>query len=327
MHQKKEKILVTGAAGFIGYHFVKKILRYNYKIIGIDNLNNYYDVKIKNGRLRDLKSENFLFIKQDLKNKNKVIKIFKKYKPNHVFHFAAQAGVRNSFIEPDKYFDNNLKATYNVLEASKIIKLSNLFIASTSSVYGQSKKKKFNENDEITRPIQLYAATKSSCEVLAYSQAINYKINTIIFRFFTVYGPWGRPDMALFKFVKSILEGKKIQVFNRGDHKRDFTYVEDLVTCMFKIFLNRKKKKNKSTYEVYNIGAGNQQPLKKYINLIEFYLKKKSKQKLLPLQRGDIKNTFADNTKLRKIIGKYKFVPISIGIKKFIKWYREFYNL
>ncbi len=327
MQKKKEKIIVTGAAGFIGYHFIKKILKYNYKVIGIDNLNDYYDLKIKYGRLKDLKSENFFFIKVDLKNKNKTLKIFKKYNPKYIFHFAAQAGVRHSFIAPDSYFDNNLKATYNILEASKLIGSANLFIASTSSVYGKSKKKKFNENDEITKPIQLYAATKSSSEVLAYSYSVNYKINIVIFRFFTVYGPWGRPDMALFKFVKNILAGKKIQVFNKGNHKRDFTYVEDLVTCMIKVFFFKKRKNKKLNFDVFNIGAGNQQSLKKYINLIEFYLKKKSKKKLLPLQRGDVKNTFSDNAKLKKIVGNYKFISISLGIKRFIKWYKEFYNL
>ena len=326
MRKNKETILITGVAGFVGYHFANKILNYNYRVIGIDNLNKYYDVKIKQDRIKTIKSNNFKFIKCDLKKKYLINKIFKKFKPIHIFHFAAQAGVRHSFQNPDSYFDNNLRATYNLLEAAKLVKSKNFFFASTSSVYGQNSKKKLSEKDDITMPIQLYAATKSSCEILSYSYSLNYKLNVSIFRFFTVYGPWGRPDMALFKFVKNILSGKKIDVFNYGNHKRDFTYVEDLVHCMHKIFNSQKKMKNFS-FEIFNIGAGKQESLKKYIKLIEYNLQRKAKKNFLPLQRGDIKNTFSDNSKIKKILGKYKFTPVEIGIKKFIKWYKQYYNL
>ncbi len=326
MKKNKETILITGVAGFVGFHFANKILNYNYRIIGIDNLNAYYDVKIKKDRIKNLKSNNFKFIKCDLKKKNLINKIFKKFKPIHIFHFAAQAGVRHSFQNPDSYFDNNLRATYNLLESAKLIKSKNFFFASTSSVYGQNLKKKINEKDNITKPIQLYAATKSSCEILSYSYSLNYKLNVTVFRFFTVYGPWGRPDMALFKFVKNILSGKKIDVFNYGNHKRDFTYIIDLVYCMYKIFNSQKRLKKHSSFQIFNIGAGKQESLKKYIKLIEQNLKKKAKKNFLPLQRGDIKNTFADNSKVKKILGKYKFTPVEIGIKEFIKWYKQYYN-
>ena len=326
MKKNKEIILITGVAGFVGYHFANKILNSNYRVIGIDNLNEYYDVKIKKDRIKTTKSNNFKFIKCDLKKKHLLNKIFKKFKPTHIFHFAAQAGVRHSFQNPDSYFDNNLRATYNLLESAKLVKSKNFFFASTSSVYGQNSKKKHSEKDNITMPIQLYAATKSSCEILAYSYSLNYKLNVSIFRFFTVYGPWGRPDMALFKFVRNILSGKKIDVFNYGNHKRDFTYVEDLVHCIHKIFNFQKKMKN-SSFEIFNIGAGKQESLKKYIKLIEYNLQVKAKKNFLPLQRGDIKNTFSDNSKIKKILGKYKFTPVEIGIKKFIKWYKQYYNL
>ena len=327
MKSQKELILVTGVAGFVGFHFTKKILDNNFKIIGIDNLNNYYDSKIKYDRLKILKSKNFTFLKKDLTKKKVIEKIFKKFKPKYIFHFAAQAGVRHSFIDPDSYFNNNLKATYNILEAAKLAKSKNFFFSSTSSIYGANSKKKFRESDDSTKPIQLYAATKSACEILAHSYSVNYKLNVMIFRFFTVYGPWGRPDMALFKFVKNILSNSKIEVYNKGNHKRDFTYVEDLVKCMIKIFNYEKKLNNNSSYKTINIGAGKQESLKKYIQLIEYYLKKKSKKKLLPLQKGDIKNTFADNNKLKKLIGPYKFTNVQTGIKKFIDWYKKYYQI
>lgn len=327
MKKNKEVILITGTAGFVGFHFAKKLLEKNLKVIGIDNLNNYYDNKIKKDRLKILKSKNFIFFKEDLTKKKIIIDIFKKFKPKYIFHFAAQAGVRHSFVDPDSYFNNNMKATYNILEAAKLVKSKNFFFASTSSIYGSNSKKKFKESDCSTKPIQLYAATKSACEVIAHSYSSNYNLNVMIFRFFTVYGPWGRPDMALFKFVKNILENKKIEVYNNGNHKRDFTYVEDLVECMVKIFEYEKKLKNTSSYKTLNIGAGKQESLKKYIGLIENYLKRKSKKKLLPLQRGDIKNTFADNNELKKLIGNYKFTSVKIGIEKFIDWYKGYYSI
>ncbi len=280
MKIKKDVILITGVAGFVGFHFAKKILKYNFKIVGIDNLNNYYDNKIKYDRLKILKSKNFIFLKQDLVKKKSIVKIFKKFKPMYVFHFAAQAGVRHSFIDPDSYFDNNLKATYNILESAKLIKSKKFFFSSTSSIYGANSKNKFSESDDSTKPIQLYAATKSACEVLSHSYSVNHKLDVVIFRFFTVYGPWGRPDMALFKFVKNILLNKKIEVYNNGNHKRDFTYVEDLVQCMLKIFINEKQY-NDSPYQVINIGAGKQETLKRYIQLIEYFLKKKIKKEII----------------------------------------------
>ena len=255
------KILITGSAGFIGFHLSSKILSKGFKVIGIDNLNSYYDVKLKKDRNNILKkNKNFIFKKVDIKNYNALEKIFKKYKIDIVIHLAAQAGVRYSLKNPKSYIDNNISGFFNILDISKNFKIKKFIYASTSSIYGTQKKYPLKEKFETSNPIQLYAATKKSNEVIATSYNHLYKIRTIGLRFFTVYGPWGRPDMALFKFTKNILKGKPIHVYNHGKHSRDFTYVDDIVGGIFKILTSRDKKKVNS---IYNIGYGKEIPLLK----------------------------------------------------------------
>ena len=317
-------ILVTGAAGFIGYQICKKLLQTNNHLIGLDNLNNYYDTKLKKNRTNILKkNRNFIFKKIDIRNYNSLDKIFKKYKIDAVIHLAAQAGVRYSLENPKSYISNNINGFFNILDTSKNYRVKKFIYASTSSIYGIQKKYPLKEKFETDNPIQLYAATKKSNEVIAASFSNLYKMKTIGLRFFTVYGPWGRPDMALFKFTKNILKGKPIHVFNYGKHLRDFTYVDDIVEGIFKILISKDKKISNN---VYNIGCGKKVPLSKYIKLIEKFLQKKSKKKFLPLQKGDVIQTHSDISLIRK---DFKYVPktkVESGIKKFIDWYISYYK-
>ena len=326
------KILVTGCAGFIGYHLSKKLIKNNIKVIGVDNINKYYDTKLKKARLRDLlltTKNKFSFFKTDIHNRKKFENIFKKNKKiTHVVNLAAQAGVRYSISNPNSYVESNLLGFANILENCRNFKVKNLLFASTSSVYGANKKMPYRENNGTDKPIQFYAYTKKSNEVMAYSYSHLYKINTIGLRFFTVYGPWGRPDMALFKFTKNILAGKKIDIYNYGNHSRDFTYIDDIIETIF-VLIKRKSKKlkyNKIPFEILNIGKGKSDKLTKYISQIEICLNKKSKKNFLKLQRGDIVKTLADTNKLKKITKKYKFTPIHIGVRKFISWYLEYFK-
>ena len=320
----KKTYLVTGAAGFIGFHLSSKILSKGFKVVGIDNLNNYYDVKLKKNRTQILKkNKNFIFKKVDIKNYNSLENIFRKFKFDAVIHLAAQAGVRYSLVNPKSYIDNNIKGFFNILDTSKNHKVKKFIYASTSSIYGIQKKYPLKEKFETNNPIQLYAATKKSNEVIAASYNNLFGIKTIGLRFFTVYGPWGRPDMALFKFTKNILRGKPIHVFNFGNHSRDFTYVDDIVEGIFKILISKDKK---NINNVYNIGCGKKVPLSKYIKLIEKFLQKKSKKKLLPLQKGDVIQTHSDINLIRK---DFKYVPktkVESGVKKFIDWYISYYK-
>ena len=237
------KILVTGCAGFIGFHLSNYLLKNNYDIIGIDNLNKYYDVNLKKNRLKLLKNyKNFQFIKFDLINKSKLDTIIKKYNIKYIIHLAAQAGVRYSLKNPKTYFKNNLEVFFNIIESSREKKIKHLIFASTSSVYGENKKFPSNEYDNTNNPISLYAATKKSNEILAYAYSSTYKLPSTALRFFTVYGPFGRPDMALFKFTKNILENKKIELYNNGYHSRDFTYIDDIVEGIVSVIKKPKKK-------------------------------------------------------------------------------------
>ena len=318
------KILITGSAGFIGFHLSSKILSKGYKVIGVDNLNRYYDVKLKKNRNKILKkNKNFIFKKIDIKNSNALEKVFKKYKIDTVIHLAAQAGVRYSLKNPKSYVDNNINGFFNVLNISKNFKIKKFIYASTSSIYGLQKKYPLKEKFETDNPIQLYAATKKSNEVMAASYNHLYKMRTIGLRFFTVYGPWGRPDMALFKFTKNILEGKPIHVFNHGKHSRDFTYIDDIVDGIFKILISRDKKKMN---KIYNIGYGKEVPLLKYIKLIEKFLQKKSKKKLMSLQKGDVIKTHSNIELIKR---DYKYIPktkVENGVKNFIEWYISYYK-
>ena len=280
---KNKKYLITGSAGFIGFHLSKKLLSKGSIVIGIDNLNNYYDQNLKKDRNKILKKfKNYKFKKIDIKNYKNLEKVFKKNKFECIINLAAQAGVRYSLINPKSYIENNIIGFFNVIDLTKKYNVKNIIYASTSSIYGAQSKFPIKENFDTSNPTQLYAATKKSNEVIAASYNKLYGINTIGLRFFTVYGPWGRPDMAPIKFAKNILKGKPIEVFNKGNHFRDFTFVDDIVNGIFKI-INKREKFSKN--KIYNIGNGKKVSLFEYINLIEKNLKKRAKKKFLPCKK------------------------------------------
>ena len=319
------KILITGAAGFIGYHLCKRCINENYSIIGFDNINDYYDVNLKKSRLKILKkNKNFFFHKFDLINAKKLEDLIKKFKVEYIVHLAAQAGVRYSIENPKTYFKNNLEVFFNILEASKKNNIKHLIFASTSSVYGENNNFPLKENDNTDKPISFYAATKKSNEVLAHSYSYIYNLPCTALRFFTVYGPYGRPDMALFKFTKNILENKKIQLYNNGNHSRDFTYISDIVSGIFSIL--KKNNNTKNLFNTFNIGNGNSRKLKDYLRTIEKKLNKKAKITNLPLQLGDIKKTHSDISSLNNYSNYMPKTDIEEGIDKFIDWYLEYYR-
>ena len=320
-------ILVTGCAGFIGFHLCNKLISdKKNKIIGIDNINNYYDVELKKDRLKILKknSINFKFFKISIENKNSLIKVFKKFKIDVVINLAAQAGVRYSINFPEVYVKSNIIGFFNILNLSKNYKVTHFIYASTSSVYGDSKKFPNKELDETSSPLSFYAATKKSNEVMANSFSEIYNIKTTGIRFFTVYGPFGRPDMALFKFTKSIIENKEITLFNNGKHTRDFTYVDDVVDGII-LLINSKKRRNLS--EIYNLGSSNPKKLMYFLKIIENRLKTKAKKKYIKLQKGDVEKTFASTNKIKKLTGFKSKVNIKDGIYHFIDWYKKYYNV
>ena len=319
------KILITGCSGFIGFHLSNFLLKKKIKVHGIDNLNNYYDTNLKKDRLKILKQhKNFFFYKFDLINKSKLNKTLKNNKIQIIIHLAAQAGVRYSIDNPQTYFKNNLEVFFNILEVSKLNKIKHLIFASTSSVYGENSNFPLNENEDTSKPLSFYAATKKSNEVLAYSYSSIFKLPCTALRFFTVYGPYGRPDMALFKFTKNILENKKIELYNNGNHKRDFTYVDDIVQGIDSII--KKPNKNKIPFNVFNIGKGNSRKLKDYLTLIEKKIGKKAKIKKLPLQKGDIIKTHSDIKLLKKSTGYKPQIEIEEGITNFIEWFIKYYK-
>ncbi|MGL3827301.1 NAD-dependent epimerase/dehydratase family protein [Candidatus Pelagibacter communis] len=335
-------ILITGVAGFIGFHTAEKLLKKNNNIIGIDNLNNFYDQKLKNDRIKYLKKhyrEKFVFYKKDLKNKRELNSIFLKKKIKLVINLAAQAGVRYSLKKPREYLNSNIIGFFNLIEVCKEFNVKRLVFASTSSVYGNNIEIPFKESHTADHPIQFYAATKRSNELIAHAYSSLYGIETVGLRFFTVYGPWGRPDMALFKFVKNIIQKKPIEIFNFGKHVRDFTYIDDiingLVLATFSKKIFKKKLKTKvnltpdhgiSKFRILNIGSGKQTELMKYIKIIEKELKIKAIKKYLPLQKGDIQETLSHVNNFKKLGYNPKTNP-EIGIKKFIKWYKEYYKI
>ena len=333
----KKKILVTGAAGFIGFHLTKFLLKKNFKVIGVDNINNYYSKKLKLGRLEILSNfKNFFFYKKDITNQKDLEKIFIKNKPQVVINLAAMAGVRFSIKQPKKYIKNNINSFQNILELSNKYKVKHLVYASSSSIYGMNSKIPFSEEDRASHPISVYAATKRSNELLAHVYSNMYKLPTTGLRFFTVYGPWGRPDMALFKFVKSALKNKKIDLYNFGNHIRDFTYIDDVVKIIY-LSINKipKLDKNKSITEfqskapwrIYNISSSRPVKLKKFVSQIEKQLNTKINFKNLPLQVGDVKIATGS---MRRTISKFGYKPkyqTNYGIKKFVSWYKEYYKL
>jgi UDP-glucuronate 4-epimerase len=327
----KNTILVTGAAGFIGYHLINNInkkFKNKITIIGIDNINNYYSQKLKLDRVKNLKkkNKNFIFKKIDIRNYKKLSNIFKYYKFNLVVNLAAQAGVRYSLEKPEKYISNNINGFFNILDCSKKFNTKHLVFASSSSVYGDINKYPLKESFATTNPKQLYAATKISNESMAaaYSNLYNMKITGL--RYFTVYGPWGRPDMAIFSFVKSLISGQKINVFNQGNHYRDFSYVEDVAEGTQKILFSKKKFYNKN-FNVFNIGNNNPIKLLKLVNLIENIIGKKFKKRYLPMQKGDVFKTYSSISKIQKIIQFKPKTNIETGLKKFILWYCKYHKI
>jgi UDP-glucuronate 4-epimerase len=332
-------ILVTGAAGFIGSHVCQILLARGDRVIGIDNLNDYYDVKLKHSRLEKIKNSQFAFFQLDIADKDSLDKLFKENLIDKVINLAAQAGVRYSIENPWSYLNSNLSGFLSILEACRHHKIKHLVYASSSSVYGANTKLPFSVEDNVDHPLSLYAATKKSNELMAHCYSNLYKIPTTGLRFFTVYGPWGRPDMALFLFTKNIIEGKPIKVFNYGNHTRDFTFIDDIVEGIIRVLDNTPSQNlnydfSKSTpaqsaapYRVYNIGNNNPVKLMDYINAIENALDKKAIMELLPLQDGDVPDTQADVSHLEKDIGFKPETTVQDGINKFIKWYKDYYNV
>ena len=320
-------ILLTGCAGFIGFHTTKLLLDENHIVIGVDNLNNYYDVKLKLSRLNQLKlDDKFIFIKSDIQNKNLLKnKKLKQIEIDCVINLAAQAGVRHSLKDPYSYIDSNLMGQLNILEIVKERKIKKFIYASSSSVYGGNKELPFSTKQRVDSPMSLYAATKKSTELLAECYSKLYKIQCIGLRFFTVYGPWGRPDMATFIFTKKILEKRKIDIFNFGKMKRDFTYIDDIVNGINGSILYESKKE--FYHNVYNLGNNNSEDLLDFIEIIEKNLGIKAKRNFLPLQPGDVPETFAEISQSKKDLKFKPTTKIKDGIPKFIKWYKSYYKI
>jgi len=323
-----KKILITGVAGFIGYHLAEKLLKNNYRIWGIDNINDYYDPELKISRLSNLKKfPNFKFQKIDFFNNTELENIFKTNQFGQVIHLGAQAGVRYSITNPQNYIDANISGFLNILENCKNYNMKNIIYASSSSVYGINKKIPFTENDKTEKQISMYGVSKKTNELMAHTYSNLYGLKTIGLRFFTVYGPWGRPDMAYFLFTKAIIENKEIDLFNKGIHSRSFTYISDIIEPICRLIVIVDKNQNLlNNNEVLNIGRSEPVKLSYFTSLIEKSLGKKAIINLKPMQPGDVKETNADISKLEKITGYKPQINIEEGIKNFIKWYKEYYR-
>lgn len=332
------KFLVTGAAGFIGFHVSKRLLNDGHQVVGIDNINDYYDVKLKESRLEQLESPSFTFYKLDLADRDGMAKLFETEQFERVIHLAAQAGVRYSLENPYAYADSNLTGYLNILEGCRHNKVQHLLYASSSSVYGLNRKMPFSTDDSVDHPVSLYAATKKANELMAHTYSHLYSIPTTGLRFFTVYGPWGRPDMALFKFTKAMLEGKSIDVYNYGKMKRDFTYIDDIVEAIVRIrdvipqpdpewtVEEGSPATSSAPYRVYNIGNSSPVELMDYINALEQALGLEAKKNMMPIQPGDVLNTSAETQALYKTIGFKPETPVQQGVKNFVDWYKEYYQ-
>jgi len=335
-----KKILVTGAAGFIGFHLANRLLRAGHSVVGADNLNDYYDVNLKKARLAHLSdNSDFHFIKTDIADKEQTAFLFKKNELEIVIHLAAQAGVRYSLINPYAYLDSNLIGFLNILEECRHRNCRHLVFASSSSVYGANTLMPFSVHHNVDHPVSLYAATKKANELMAHTYACLYKLPCTGLRFFTVYGPWGRPDMALFLFTKAILEDRPIDVYNNGKMQRDFTYIDDIVEGIFRI-ADKIPEPNPhwhgnypdpatsfAPYKIYNIGNNSPVGLLEFIHILEKQLGRKAKMNLLPLQPGDVPRTYADIDDLMRDVGFKPTTSIEDGIGQFVKWYREYYKI
>ena len=325
------KVLVTGAAGFIGHSVCLSLLARGDTVVGVDNLNDYYDVSLKQARLDNIQThanaKNFKFFKLDLAEQTTTAKLFETEKPDSVIHLAAQAGVRYSLENPHAYISSNIVAFTNVLEACKVIKPQHLVYASSSSVYGGNTKLPFSETDNVDHPVSLYAATKKANELMAHTYSHLYGLPTTGLRFFTVYGSWGRPDMAPFLFADAILNNKPIKVFNHGDMLRDFTYIDDIVEGVIRV-LDKQATPSTSTgapYRLFNIGNNKPEQLLDFIGYLEYAIGKTAQKELLPMQAGDVKATYADTNALEAWVGFKPNTPLQAGVDKFVTWYRAFY--
>ena len=329
---------MTGVAGFIGMHSAKKLLDGGHEIIGIDNLNDYYDVTLKEDRLKTLEGyKNFKFLKLDIKDQKDVLDLFKKESPQRVLHLAAQAGVRYSIQNPYVYIDSNIQGFINILEGCRAIKTEHLVFASSSSVYGGNTKVPFSEHDNVDHPVSLYAATKKANELMAHTYSHLYQIPTTGLRFFTVYGPWGRPDMSPMLFTKAILADEPIQVFNHGDMMRDFTYIDDIVASVNEtLFKTATPNSNfdahhpdpatsHAPYRIFNIGNSQPVPLMQFIETIEDALGKKAIKKMMGMQAGDVKVTSADTSELNQWVNFKPNTSIKEGVNRFVDWYKNYY--
>ena len=333
------KILVTGTAGFIGNHLALRLLGRGDEVIGVDNHNDYYDVNLKLARLERIKDHsNYTHIKADIADRDTIEKLFKQHQPQRVVNLAAQAGVRYSITNPHAYIESNIFGFTNILEGCRYNEVEHLVYASSSSVYGANETMPFSVHDNVDHPLSLYAASKKANELMAHTYSHLYGLPCTGLRFFTVYGPWGRPDMALFLFTKAILAGEPIKVFNYGNHRRDFTYVDDIVEGVLRTLDNPARSNpewsgqqpdpgtSKAPWKVYNIG--NQQPveLMKYITILEEKLGRQAEKELLPLQPGDVPDTYANVEALIKDVDYHPNTPIEVGIEKFVEWYQSYYR-
>jgi UDP-glucuronate 4-epimerase len=331
---------VTGSAGFIGFHLCLNLLKKNLQVVGLDNHNDYYDIKIKADRVDILNSfKNYQHYKLDIADNDEIKKIFKNHKPQYVVNLAAQAGVRYSIENPLAYVKSNLIGFTNILESCRHNEIKHLVYASTSSIYGANLNMPFSEHSNANHPLSFYAATKKSNELMAHTYSYLYNLPTTGLRFFTVYGPWGRPDMALFKFTKAILNNEKIDVFNNGNHIRDFTYIDDIVSGIVNTIevpaksnkdwdgINPDPASSKAPWRVYNIGNSNPVSLMDYVYALEDSLKKKAKINYLPLQLGDVPSTYADVSNLEQNFNYKPKTSVNVGVENFVNWYKKYFNI
>tara|TARA_X000000368_G_scaffold418645_1_gene419184 strand:- start:2982 stop:3962 length:981 start_codon:yes stop_codon:yes gene_type:complete len=326
MQKKDKKILITGHLGFIGFHLAKRLIHEGHSIMGIDSLNNYYSQKLKKdrGKVLDGINGNYISKIEDISNEE-IIKTLKQFKPDIIVNLAAQAGVRHSLTNPEDYVSNNISSFLNIIKYAKDYGIEKIVYASTSSVYGGNTDFPFSENDRVDDPLQFYAVTKRTNELMANAYNDLYKINFIGLRFFTVYGPWGRPDMSIHKFTNLIINNKPIDVFNYGKHSRDFTYIDDLVEGISLVSLKKNKYLSNNYSEIYNIGGDHPITLNNLIKEIEKNLGKKAKKNLMPLQMGDVKKTVSNIKKIKKHYGFSPKTSINEGIKSFVDWYKSYY--
>ena len=340
MIQTQSPILITGAAGFIGFHLSKKLLDAGFGVVGVDIVNSYYDVNLKMKRLEMLQAyPGFQFEKIDIADRARIPELFESHRFEYIVNLAAQAGVRHSLKNPFDYIDSNITGFVNLLEASKRIEVKHFLYASSSSVYGANTAMPFSSRMPLSHPVSLYAATKKANELIAHSYASGFGIPTTGMRFFTAYGPWGRPDMALFLFTEAILKGEPIQVYNHGNMRRDFTYIDDVVESVYRLMdhppvrdtewnsLDPRPDTSYAPYRVFNIGNNSTIKLLEFIEAIEVKLGKKAKKEFLPLQRGDVPESLADVTELMEVTGSKPQTTVLEGINRFIEWYCDYYQI